>query len=153
MFVASNYTINMTGPNYATNIGKSGFMFSGNLYFMAFQKLGSLASFRNPDNGQYEWGISPSGERIYCVGFANKKGKVLLCESEARELVCNLQWLMEKQTLVNFLVKKYNIKIPHLKIEWGSEDRKSYPQVNCVQGIDTAVGYDNIKNVIRNYGK
>ncbi len=64
--------------------------------------------------GEMEWGISPSGERIFVVGYADKKGKVLLCESELRELLTNAYWLLEKPTFRKFLIKK--LRIPKIKV-------------------------------------
>lgn len=91
---------------------------------MAYQKLGGLAKFRNPNNGEYEWGISPSGERIYVAGFCKCGQKCLLCESEFKEMMNNVGWEITRYTFWHFVEKKYGMKIPRIHISWNGEGER-----------------------------
>ena len=92
---------------------------SGLLDYMSFQKLGAEAKFRDPKTGNYEWGRSPSGERIYVVGYCNCGNKCLLCESEFKEMLYNIHFAITDYSLKEFIVRKYNIRVPKIKIEFG----------------------------------
>ncbi len=73
--------------------------------YMAYKRL-----------GEREWGISPSGERIYVVGYCKCKSKVLLCESEFKEMLNNISWMIERPTIKSIFQK--SIRIPKIKVEW-----------------------------------
>ena len=76
---------------------------------MGYQHLGREAKFRNPNNGEYEWGRSPSGERIYVVGFCRCGKKCLLCETEFNTMLHNVGWEITHCTFWHFIEMKYNI--------------------------------------------
>lgn len=72
--------------------------------------------------GQREWGRSPSGERIFHTGYCHRcQGKAFLCETEFRAMIDDVGWHITDYSFWQFIQKKYHIKLPHLRVEWGSD--------------------------------